>query len=681
MAGYSQARRVGQLHTPLGTDRLLLLRMTAVERLSEPYSVIVDCVSEDPQDLHKILGQIVSVRYFSASSTEHNRWFSGRVWEYVELERDEQGFHYRLTLRPDFQFMTLNRRSRIFQKKSAKDIANSTLTFDKIFALNAAYTAMEYCVQYGESDFDFISRLLEHEGIYYYFEHGDGKHTMHLVDNRTAHTPLSPASADVLPRAAQHKHAHFWSVVERRGVGPVKYTVSDYDFETPSRDLKKTRPATEKLGVPAGRWKKTAKGTAGSWADSAEIYTYPAKYETKTAPNADRFNEAWLDAQRRQMARSFAEGDLFCATVGKKLKLKFKDMSTEAEFLIVGTTHRYSSPPYHTRGAGESESLTVEVELMPVAEQYRPAHRTPRPRILGPQTAIVVGPKGEEIYTDQYGRIKVQFHWDREGKQDEKSSCFIRVMQSVAGKSWGSFTLPRIGQEVVVEFLDGDPDRPLVTGAVYNADNMAPAALPDNQTQHGLRSRSTKGGGGYNHWWVEDKKGDEVVWFRAEREYKAHVVNANEERQYDEGNRTTLFKKGNDSLTLSAGNLTTTLDKGDETRTLKLGKRTTTIQQDETLTVKMGNRSATINMGNEALTVKMGNVDIKVDLGSHKTEAMQAIELKCGMSSIKMDPASITIKSMMVKIEGSIMLETKGLMVQQEASAVHIVKGGIVMIN
>ena len=586
-----------------------------------------------------------------------------------------------MTLRPDFQFMTLNRRSRIFQKKSTKDIVGSLLTFDKVFALNAAYTPMEYCVQYGESDFDFISRLLEHEGAYYYFEHADGKHTMHVVDNRTAHKPMSPATAEVLPRAAQHNHAHLWSVVERRGVGPVKYTVSDYDFETPARDLKKTKPAGEKLGNPAKRWTKTAKGTAGSWADNAEIYTYPAKYDSPTAANADRFNEAWLDAQRRQMARSFAEGDLFCAAVGKKLTLKFKDMKTETEFLIVGTTHRYSSPPYHTRGAGETETLTVELELMPAAEQYRPAHRTPRPRILGPQTAVVVGPSGEEIYTDKYGRIKVQFHWDREGKKNENSSCFIRVVQSVAGKAWGAFSLPRLGQEVVIEFLDGDPDRPLVTGAVYNADNVTPMDLPANKTQHGMRSHSTKGGGGSNHWWVEDKKGEEVVWFRAERDYKAHIVHADEERQYDEGNRTTLLKKGNDSLTLNTGNLTTTLDKGDETRTIKQGKRTTTIQQDEVLEVKMGDRKATLDMGNDSLTVKMGNVDIKVSLGSHKTEAMQAIELKCGMSSIKMDPMSITIKSMMVKVEADLMLETKGLMVQQEASAIHIVKGGLVMIN
>ena len=214
--------------------------------------------------------------------------------------------------------------------------------------------------------------------------------------------------------------------------------------------------------------------------------------------------------------------------------------------------------------------------------------------------------------------------------------------------------------------------------------------LPDNKTQFGLKTRITKGGGGYNHYWMEDKKGEEVVWFRAERDYKALIVNADEEREYTKGNRTVLFKEGNDEKTLDKGNLTTTISKGDETRTITTGKRTTTIKAndalevqsgDHTLEVGQGNRTATIKMGNDSLKVSMGNVSIKVDLGSHKTEAMQAIELKCGASSIKMDPASITLESVMIKIKGSAMVQTEATLVQSKADAMSILKGGIVMIN
>ncbi len=693
---YTQDNRIGRLHTPLGKDKLLIRRMTAVERLSEPFTIVVDAVSEAPVALHDLLGVPVWVEFKADHRAGFNRFFSGHVWEYVELHDDNEGFHCRLTLRPLVQFQSLNRRNRIFQNKTVKDIANTIIAGEKKLQLNGSYSAYEYCVQYQESDFDFVSRLMEHEGIYYYFSHAEGQHSIVVVDERNAHATGVPAEVELVPGHARRDVACITAISERRGLGPMKVTVDDYDFEAPTTELKQSKEPAMKMGKGADRW-RSASGRPPAWASEAEIYDFPSKYNSKQSADATRKMTAWLDANRRQMARSFAEGTCFAAAVGRKITIQFHDKKTSAAYLIVGTTHRYSSPPYGSNNDSD-EDMSVELELMPATEQYRPALRTPRPRVLGPQTALVVGPAGEEIHTDKYGRIKVQFHWDREGQKDDNSSCFVRVAHAVAGKRWGVFNLPRMGQEVVVEFLDGDPDRPLVIGSVYNADNMPPVGLPDNKTQFGFKSYITKGGGGYNHWWVEDKKGEEVVWFRAERDYKALIVHADEEREYTEGNRKTTFKKGNDELiitegkrdqtiqqddtkTIKQGSITTTIEQGDETRTIKQGKRTTTIQQDETLTVKMGNRSAEIDMGNEALTVKMGNVDIKVNLGSHKTEAMQSIELKCGGSSLKLDPMQIEMKAMMVKIEGSIMLQTKGLMVQQEASAIHIVKGGLVMIN
>jgi type VI secretion system secreted protein VgrG len=488
----------------------------------------------------------------------------------------------------------------------------------------------------------FVSRLLEFEGIYYFYEHADGAHKIVLVDDRNAHQALDPATVRVAPPGAMRDQAHLWSVTERRALGPAKVTVADYDFIAPATNLLRSKAAATVVGSPTTRNGQPQPGSAGEWGATAEVYDYPAKFGSRTTASGDRYSAVWLDAHRRRMARSFAQGQLFAAAVGRHVTLDFGGAT--AEYLIVGTTHNYAGPAYHS-GEHEDEDFAVSLELMPADAQYRPALTTPRPRVLGPQTALVVGPAGEEIHTDEYGRIKVQFFWDREGRKDENSSCFIRVVQSGAGQGWGSFALPRIGQEVVVEFLDGDPDRPIVTGAVYNASNTVPEALPANKTQFGMKSRITKGGGGHNRLWFEDKKASEVVWFRAERDYKANIVNKDEERQYDKGDRRVTFLKGSDALTIAEGH------------------RTATIQQDDTL------------------EVKQGSVSVKVDMGKHTTDAMQSIELICGTSKIRLDPTSITIDAMTIKINGQMMVETKGLMVQTEASAIQTIKGGMVMIN
>lgn len=701
---YTQDKRIGRLSTDLGKDKLLLLGMAASERLSESYTITVDAFSVEAQPIHSLLGTAVGIKFESGTDLHTNRDFAGVLWEYSELGKDDRGHNYRLVLRPQTEFMTLNRRNRIFQNKSVVDIITAVLVGTPQPKLDGSYDPLEYCVQYQESDFDFVSRMMEYEGIYYFYEHEGTASKMTLVDQANAHPDMTPASVKVMPQAARRPDAPIWSVTERRGIGPTKVTVADYDFETPETSLAESKAAAKALGEPTKRGKQTKEGSGGDWASGAEVYDFPGKVVYKTddpgaksgeTVTAARYGKIWLDAHRRRMARSFAEGALFSAAVGRRVTLEYDD-GTSAEYLIVGTSHDYTAPAYDS-GEGE-ETFFCSMELMPAAEQYRPAHVTPRPRILGPQTAVVVGPSGEEIYTDKYGRIKVQFHWDREGKKDENASCFIRVVQSVAGQSWGQFSLPRIGQEVVVTFLDGDPDRPLVTGAVYNAGNMAPVDLPANKTQHGFRSRITKGGGGFSNWWYEDKKGAEVVWFRAERDYKAHIVNKDEERQYDKGNRKTTFQAGNDELfidkgtrtetieshdtkTILSGDLTNTVKKGAEVHTVEKGTRTTSIYDDETLEVKMGNRATKISMGNESLKVSMGNVDIKVDLGKHGTEAMQAIELTCGPSKFKMDPMQISMEAMMIKIEAKTIMQIKSLMKQDEASAMSILKGGIVMIN
>jgi type VI secretion system secreted protein VgrG len=266
---------------------------------------------------------------------------------------------------------------------------------------------------------------------------------------------------------------------------------------------------------------------------------------------------------------------------------------------------------------------------------------------------VVVGKQGEEIWVDKYGRVRVQFFWDRRGKKDENSSCWIRVSQIWAGKNWGWMTIPRIGQEVVVDFLEGDPDRPLIIGRVNNADQMPPYALPDKQTQSGIKSRSSKNGGAanFNEIRFEDLKGSEMVTIHAEKDMETTV-------EHDD----TQTVQNDRVITVS-------------------GKHTETITKDTAITIDQGNHSLTLNQGNKSKQLKMGNDATKIDLGKSETEAMQSIELKVGQSSIKLDQMGVTIKGMTIKIEGQIQVEVKGLMTQVNGDAMLTLKGGITMIN
>jgi type VI secretion system secreted protein VgrG len=282
------------------------------------------------------------------------------------------------------------------------------------------------------------------------------------------------------------------------------------------------------------------------------------------------------------------------------------------------------------------------------------------PFVQGPQTAIVVGKAGEEIWTDKYGRVKVQFHWDREGKNDENSSCWVRVSFPTAGKNWGWVSLPRIGQEVIVSFLEGNPDRPIITGRVYNADQMPPYELPANQTQSGIKTRSSKEGTGdnFNEIRFEDKKDAEEVYVHAEKDFNC-VIENNETRKIG------LDKK----------------DKGDQTIEIQNDRTVTLNEGNDTLTVKTGNRVTTLDQGNDTKQVKMGDHSVKVDVGKSTTEAMTSIELKVGGNSIKIDQSGITIKGLMVTVQGDTKLDAKSPMTTVNGDGMLTLKGGITMIN
>lgn len=638
----SQYNRQARIKTPFGgDDAAVLTRFTARESLSEPFIIVADViVTEGFATIHEHLGAPISIEVQSGAG--RSRFFHGRLWEIAELTGDKAGRHYRLTLKPWASFLDVNIESRMYQEKKADDIVKDIIgrrsgIGPKIsFQVNATLPMLEYSVQWQESDYNFVARMLERHGMYYYYRHTAGDHEMIVTDEKSSHSAVAgiDAAIEVLPftRSIGRPGGAIWNVSRRFEVAAHMATVTDYDFVTPGQPLKADKTATAKSTFDKAR--------------VAELHVHPGGFTKATGQGRGaQISERLVEAARVQSERCTAEGDAFAAAVGATIEIKAGPSDPPVKYLITATTHVYAGGKYRSGSGGEDE-LSVQMELIPATVQYRPLIKTPRPRIYGPQTAVVAGAPGEEIDTDQHGRIKVHFHWDRVQQGGATSSCWIRVAQSVAGTKWGAFVLPRIGQEVVVEFLNGDPDTPLVTGSVYNGVNKVPYDLPANKTRSTFKSQSTPNGSGFNELRIEDKAGSEEVFFNAEKDLNSIIDKGNETRTLNKGNRTTTVKVGNDELL-----------------------------------VQKGNRKAEIETGNDSVTISKGNQTIKIDLGKHLTEAATSIELKCGASSIKIEPAKITLKSVNIEIKGDMSVKVEGVMVNCEALGINTVKGSLVKIN
>ena len=385
--------------------------------------------------------------------------------------------------------------------------------------------------------------------------------------------------------------------------------------------------------------------------------------------------------------------------VKAKLKDHLFDSERGTKFVCVEVVHSAEA----TSGFGSApENLSYSNRFRAVDDSivFRPLRKAGRPRVLGPLTAIVVGPSGEEIFCDKYGRIRVKFHWDLDPATDDTRSCWVRVAQMLAGKSWGTVFTPRIGMEVVVQFLNGDPDRPLVVGTVYNGDNMPPYALPANKTQSGIKTRSTLDGEGanFNELRFEDKKGSEEVYLHAEKDFKRVVENddavevGNDQTLTVKNDRTKTIEEGNESLTISKGNRTATITKGNDSLTVSAGNRSTTITKgDDSLTLGQGGRTVkldgsgnyamTLASGNGAVTLKSGDYKLKASGGKVSIEAATSIELKVGSSVLKITPSSIELKATQIKIEGLGSADLKAPMVKITASGIATIKGSLTKIN
>ncbi|CAA2107839.1 type VI secretion system Vgr family protein [Variovorax paradoxus] len=499
-------------HSALG-ERLKFRSMTGQEAISTLFESRVRLVSDMAGIAPKrMLGEDMTIEVNLATELggPGTRFISGQVTRFACVGKDDGDMCvYEATLRPWLWYATRRSDFRIFQFKTAPQILQEVLA-PYGFAIDARlagnYRTWEYCVQYAETDFNFVSRLMEQEGIYYFFSHAKGSHQLVLCDGPDSHVPLPsgpvkvPYHAGVL--AAQILEQDFidnWRHGE--DIAPGNFAADDYDFRKPNAEIDTLR-----------------RQPAGHSRDDFEIYDWPGGYtELGDGENYARLRLEQL-AGRRELVS--AEGNLRHMAPGYLFELaRHPNAEDNRRYLIESVSHDFQENALRVVGAADaaysestsSTSYRQAFDVLPDSAPYRPARNTPRPRTTGPQTAVVVGPEGEEIHTDEYGRIKVQFHWDRYGRRDENSSCWIRVSQTWAGSNYGAMHIPRIGQEVIVDFLNGDPDHPIVTGCVYNAAQMPPWELPRHKTQTGFQTNWSKGGGGKHMLRFEDSRGTEHI--------------------------------------------------------------------------------------------------------------------------------------------------------------------------
>lgn len=509
----TQINREVSLTSTLGADVLLFRRMDAREGMSELSDYRLELYSERTDlDIDDLLSTPISVAVDLPEGGK--RYFSGLVTAFETTGRQGRFATYKATVRPWLWFLTLTSDCRIFQQQSVPQIirqvfAPYTIADVDLSGLSAVYKPLIYCVQYRESDFDFVSRLMEQAGIYYFFKSLAGRHTLVLADSYAAHSTAPGYTHVRYMPAEDHAMRESEVIYDWRVCGEVQpgaYVLQDFDFEKPSANLLVKSAQVRSYGQ-----------------SRHERYDYPGRYieraqgENYARIRLDAFQSHYRRIKGATRARGLFPGALFSLTDHPRV-------DQNGQVLILSAIYRLSSDRYEPTPPDNPEPvLTCEFTALPKQLEFRPDCRTPKPLMHGPQTAIVVGKRGEEIWTDPYGRIKLQFHWDREGKDDESSSCWVRVAQGWAGKRWGSLYTPRIGQEVVVSFLEGDPDQPLVTGSVYNADTMPPINLPEQASRSTLKSHSIKGGAGFNELRFEDKKGAEQVFLHAQMDLEQRI--------------------------------------------------------------------------------------------------------------------------------------------------------------
>jgi len=623
--------------TPIDGDGPFgLVSFEGEEGLSRLFRFRLELVSSNtaagPNDL---VGK--GITFSIASGGGGDRYFHGIVHRLGVGGLLYDARSYTVELVPWLWFLTRTANCRIYQELSTVDIVEQVfgdLGFsDYQSKLTGSYPKREYCVQYRETAFQFISRLLEEEGIFYYFSHANGKHTLILADDSSGYATCDESSVVYLPiepREQPSDRITGWQHTYEYRSG--KFSLTDYNFEKPTNSLLVTAPTTVSLENIS----------------AYEVFDYPGIYldtgrgTTVSGVRVGADEAAYEVVRARSTYRTFTPGGKFTVT-------RHSDQSeVNQSFLITAIEHAGS----------EREGYWNSFEAIPATVGYRPEVATPKPRIRGSQTAVVVGSSGEEIWPDKYGRIKVQFFWDRLGKNDENSSCWIRCAQAWADAAFGVMFIPRIGQEVVVSFLEGNPDRPLVIGVVHHATNVTGYTLPDNKTRSYIKTNSSKGGGGSNEIRFEDLKNSEEIYIHAQKDLNAVVEN-------------------DENLTVGSSNA----DDGSQTISVYKNRTLTVQTGNESMTIQQGNRTVEIDQGNDTLTIKQGDLSIQMSAGSATVEAAKKITLKVGSNTIEIATDGITVKGAKVSVQGQSQVEVKAPNIQVSADAALVLKGGVININ
>ncbi|MCA7991140.1 type VI secretion system tip protein VgrG [Burkholderia cepacia] len=718
-----------KFHTLDGSDELGRLFEFRIEALADSHSL----------SLKDMLGKPVTVRIEQQDLS--TRYLNGIVARAsLAGRRAERYYGYELIVRPWLWLATRRSDCRIFQNKTVPEIVQevlSTYGFPIESHLAETYVPRDYCVQYNETDAAFVSRLMEFEGIYYWFRHAEDTHTLMLSDAMSSHTALPgyetiPYIARDRTAIADEEHIDGWLPAQEVSVG--RHQTTDYDYTKPRADL-----SSQKVDP------------RGHDHDSFASFEWPGGYRDD-APGA-HYSRVRLEEQQAEHERASADTDVRGAAPGHLFTLAHCPRADQnREYLIVRCQYRFQENAYASDQGAEAVVHQTMMLVQPSSLPYRSPRDTPRPRTNGPQTATVVGPPGEEIWTDQYGRVKLQFRWDRYGQSNQDSSCWVRVSSPWAGGGFGGVQIPRVGDEVVVDFLNGDPDEPIVTGRVYNGEKMPPWGLPGSATQSGLLSRSSPGGTTEhaNAFRFEDKKGAEQLWMHAERNFDAeteldHSLSVGNNHTHTVGNDETMQVKNNrqrsvgQNETVNIGQNRVAQIGANETHGV-VGNRTQTVGQNETVTIA-ANRDATIGgvhtetvakgktetIG-EAKTLNVGQMyqttsqDMKtlvasahteeigtrtstianahthtvggehtVNVGANHTTNVQhqvlvnagdQLALVCGMSSIVMkSDGTITIQGVNVASTGTNTHSVNGKTVTSSATAEHTVEGAVLKLN
>ena len=603
-----------------------MLSFTASEELGQIPSFTIEAVCEKKSlDPNQILGHEVGITFNVANGKK--RYFHGYAIRFNRAAIHGRYFVYSMTVVPWLWFLTQSKNCRVFQNKSVVDIAKKVFQ-DRGFSdvelkLQGSHTPWEYCIQYRESDYNFVSRLLQQEGIYYFYKYEESKNTLVLADSPTAHEPFPGYDQIKMQRDTASDEENRERIREfgiRSHHVAAKFTHTDYDFEKPRVNL---RAQSE---------------IAGSYAKAnAEVYDYPGEYTQHD--DGDSWARIRMEELNAQSERGHGETDSRGIAAGSVFTLTESPFQEEnKKYLVISANYQVHAGEFGSHRGG-AEVVQCQFTVQPGDKQFRPGTTSAKPKVHGVQTAVVVGPKGEEIYTDKHSRIKVQFHWDREGKKDENSSCWVRVAQPWAGKNWGAVSIPRIGQEVVVNFLEGDPDQPLVIGSVYNADQMPPYELPSKMVVSGIKSQTHKGQG-YNEMSMDDTAGKEKITIHGQHDLnttiehdETHIIKTGDRTIKVETGKHTETVKGDTKITIESGKYEHSVATGTADYNVK-GALTEYCDSTQTTTVK------------DKITIKSNTADIEVN-------AATKIRLITGASSIEMtSDGIITISANEINIEG-----------------------------